>query len=53
MPKTSTPVLFPFAVAITCPFTRGAARVTPGIAAIRSASASKSRITRVSCPFSS
>ena len=32
MPKTSTPVLRPWAVAMTCPLTRGAARVTPGTA---------------------
>ena len=40
MPRTSTPVLTPFWLAITWPSTIGAARVTPGTARTRRASAS-------------
>ncbi|KIQ68461.1 hypothetical protein Wenmar_02731 [Wenxinia marina DSM 24838] len=35
MPNTSTPLLADRSVAITCPFTSGAARVTPGTSATR------------------
>ncbi len=41
-PRTTTPRLTPFWLAITSPSTTGAARVTPGTARMRAATASKS-----------
>ncbi len=46
------PELRPSAVAMTCPRTRGAARVTPGTAAIAVAMASASDRVRTTWPYS-
>ena len=56
MPRTMTPLATPFCVAITCPSTMGATRMTPVTARTRAAMASKlvrgpMELCTVTCPF--